>query len=544
MDDMDDMGLLREYALRNSEPAFATLVARHIDLVYSAALRHLGHHHRAEEITQAVFVILARRARSLGPGTVLPGWLFQTTRLTAANYLRTEIRRARREQEAYMQSNPDENSSDVWQQMAPMLNDVIAGLGEKDRNAIVLRFLKGKEYKEVAAALGGTEEAAQMRVSRALEKLRKLFARRGVVLTTAGLSSVITSHVTQAAPIGFAASVAATAVQDTALTAATLTLVKGTLKVMAWTKVKFAIGASVVALLAYQYHQNSAQARQLASARENLRGSIEALAAQESRIAGLEQQTAAMVENRRSQELELERLRARRKATANPDRSRSAARAPTTLLSATLQDPEAREILRRQMVEGYRFRYGPFAEDLHVGPEEGEKLVQAAGDGAIKILEAVAAFTDGKITADAALKVEAEAIQNGTNQVRLTLGEEALAKFEDYTRTYPARALVEQFNNQLGPFPISADQRARLSEVFLAEPIEVTRQLAGEIPVELVVSPEQINRRFEQQAAINRRILEKAAEFLAPDQLETLALIQTNNLTAQKRDVLRMLRKF
>jgi RNA polymerase sigma factor (sigma-70 family) len=105
MQAMDDIELLREYSLRHSEEAFATLVSRHIDLVYSVALRHVGKHHQAEEITQAVFVILARKARSLGPGTILPGWLFRTARLTAANYVRTEIRRTRREQEAYMQSN-------------------------------------------------------------------------------------------------------------------------------------------------------------------------------------------------------------------------------------------------------------------------------------------------------------------------------------------------------------------------------------------------------------------------------------------------------
>src|SRR5512135_3050220 len=111
----DDMGLLREYAWGHSEEAFATLVRRHIDLVYSAAMRQVGNHHQAEEITQAVFVILARKARSLGAGTVLPGWLFRTARLTAANYVRAEIRRARREQEAYMQSNPSEKPSDLWQ---------------------------------------------------------------------------------------------------------------------------------------------------------------------------------------------------------------------------------------------------------------------------------------------------------------------------------------------------------------------------------------------------------------------------------------------
>jgi len=161
----------------------------------------------------------------------------------------------------------------------------------------------------------------------------------------------------------------------------------------------------------------------------------------------------------------------------------------------------------------------------------------------MKILEAVASFTDGKMTAEAALSVEAEAIQNATNQVRLKLGEEGLAKFEDYTRAYPAQALVQQFDKQLGPFPINAYQREGLSKIIQDEPIELTRQLAGEIPVEMVVFPEGLDQRFEQQAEINRRILQKAAEFLAPDQLETLALMQANNLSAQKRNVLRMLRK-
>src|SRR5262245_60122309 len=116
MQAMHDIDLLREYALRHSEQAFATLVSRHIDLVYSAAYRRVSNHHQAEEITQAVFVVLARKAHSLSRETILPGWLFQTARLTAANYLRTEIRRARREQEAFMQSNPNEDSDpELWQ---------------------------------------------------------------------------------------------------------------------------------------------------------------------------------------------------------------------------------------------------------------------------------------------------------------------------------------------------------------------------------------------------------------------------------------------
>src|SRR4051812_44078212 len=104
MQTMDDRELLQEYATQKSEEAFATLVERHINMVYSVALRHAGNAHHAEEITQAVFVILAKKAASLSRGTILSGWLFHTARLTANNFLRTEIRRSRREQEAYMRS--------------------------------------------------------------------------------------------------------------------------------------------------------------------------------------------------------------------------------------------------------------------------------------------------------------------------------------------------------------------------------------------------------------------------------------------------------
>jgi RNA polymerase sigma factor (sigma-70 family) len=539
MPEMDDMALLRDYALRNSERAFSILVSRHIDLVYSAALRQVGNHHSAEEITQAVFVILARKARSLSSETVLPGWLFRTARLTAANHMRSEIRRARREQQAFMQSNPSDDSDQLWEQMTPLLNDLIDDLREKDRNALILRFLKGKDYREVAVTLGATEEAAQMRVSRALQKLRRLFAKRGVAISATALGAIITTHGTHAAPAGFAASVATAAMQGTAVTASTLTLVEGTLKIMAWTKLKFAIAAGVVAVLAYQYHQNSVQAQQLASARQTLQGQTESFTALEGRIAELNQQTAAISETRDAQQRELDRLRARLKPAANP-----ASTTPVTLLSAMLQDATTREMLRTKIVEIYRSRYTPFALQLNLDPDQGEKLIQMAGDGAMKILEAVAAFTKGELTADAALNVEAETIRNATNQVRLALGDEGFAKLQEYNRTWPARSLLDQFDKQLGPFPVSAYQRAGLANIVQAEQLDATRELTGDISVTLVVHPEELAQRFELQSQINQRILQRSADLLSPDQLETLALMQTNNLTAQRGEILRMLRKF
>src|SRR5579863_2969124 len=144
MADMNDMELLREYDRLGSEEAFAQLVKKHVNLVYSVALRRVGVPSHAEEITQVVFVILARKARSLRAGTILEGWLHETTRLTALDFLRRERRRQLREQEAYMQSSIQSQREDqTWEQLAPLIDEAIGRLGEKDRDALMLRFFNG-----------------------------------------------------------------------------------------------------------------------------------------------------------------------------------------------------------------------------------------------------------------------------------------------------------------------------------------------------------------------------------------------------------------
>ncbi len=245
------MELLRQYVHRNSDEAFAALVTRHVNMVYSAALRKTGNASAAEEITQAVFIILARKAGRLGQNTVLPGWLYQTARLTAANFLRTEIRRARREQEAYVQARLNESESEVWLQIIPLLEDAMGRLGEKDRNAIVLRFLEGKSMQEVGSIIGSSENAAKKRVGHALEKLRKFFAKRGVVSTTAIIAGAMSANSVQAAPAILAKSITAAAfAKGAAASGSTLTLIKGALKLMAWTKLKTGAVVGVAVILA------------------------------------------------------------------------------------------------------------------------------------------------------------------------------------------------------------------------------------------------------------------------------------------------------
>ena len=251
MQDLADTQLLGRYAEQDSEEAFATLVNRHVNLVYSTAFRKTGNTHAAQEIAQAVFIILAKKARSLRRETVLAGWLYHATRLTASNYLRGEIRRAHREQEAFMQSQTDGPALDLWPQIAPLLDDAMGGLGKNERDALALRFFEGKSFAEIAAAVGSTENAAKKRVGYALEKLRKYFGRRGVDSTTVALEETISTHSMIAAPAGLAAAITAGALAHGATaSASTLTLIKGALKLMAWTKLKTAGIAGAAALVA------------------------------------------------------------------------------------------------------------------------------------------------------------------------------------------------------------------------------------------------------------------------------------------------------
>lgn len=250
MQELDDISLLREYLDRGSEAAFAALVARHIDKVYSIALRRTRNPHQAEEITQAVFVILARQARQLGSRVILSGWLCRTAQLTAVTFIRSETRRLRREQEAFMQNPLVETGSEVWPQIEPLLDTAMAELSEADHHAVVLRFFDGKSLKEVGAALGSSEPAAKMRVNRAVEKLRRFFGRRGIVVPVAVLTAALSASSVQAAPAALAKTATLVALTKGATASPpTVTLINGVLKFMAWTKAKTALVVGVVTLL-------------------------------------------------------------------------------------------------------------------------------------------------------------------------------------------------------------------------------------------------------------------------------------------------------
>jgi RNA polymerase sigma factor (sigma-70 family) len=213
----DDARLLQAYVGSGSDEAFGELVSRHIDVVYSAALRvGAGDAHLAEDVTQMVFADLARKARRLPPNVVLAGWLYRHSYFTACKSVRAERRRKAREQAALEMNAVQHEPEASWEEIAPLLDDAINELAPADQEAVVLRFFQKRDFRSIAISLGITEDTAQKRVSRALDKLQVILKGRGAVLTTAALGTVIATEATVAAPVGLAISVASASIASIA----------------------------------------------------------------------------------------------------------------------------------------------------------------------------------------------------------------------------------------------------------------------------------------------------------------------------------------
>jgi len=217
----DDAALLRCYAEERSEEAFAEFVQRHLGLVYAAALRRTsGDEHRASEVAQQVFATVARRAAVLARHDSLTGWLYTATRNAALNLRRDEQRRRIREHAAQTMielltaSAPEVD----WDRLRPVLDAAMDELNDWDREAVLLRFFEGRAFAEVGTKLGLTENAARMRVDRALDKLRELLAKRGITSTTAALAVVLANQAGVAAPVGLAATVTSAALAGASAT--------------------------------------------------------------------------------------------------------------------------------------------------------------------------------------------------------------------------------------------------------------------------------------------------------------------------------------
>jgi RNA polymerase sigma factor (sigma-70 family) len=255
---LSDHDLLRDYVTTGAQDAFAELVRRHVDLVYGAARRQVGRDaHLAEDVTQAVFLMLATKARAgaIGPNVVLAGWLYNATRYAAANATKIEARRRHHERKGSLMTRPTHDvdgapiapadpAADAdapWTNIAPLLDGALAKLAAADRDAVLLKYIQGKSHRDVGHAMGVSEEAARKRVHRALARLRTLLARRGVAVPAAALATLLATNATEAAP----ATLLTSSASVVAPPAAAAALAKSTLTTVAVVKAK--VAAALVA---------------------------------------------------------------------------------------------------------------------------------------------------------------------------------------------------------------------------------------------------------------------------------------------------------
>ena len=272
MNEKSDVQLLRDYAEGGHEAAFRELVERYAGLVYAGALRQVASPDLARDIAQSVFTDLARKARLLVDQTAgdrpLAGWLHRSTRYAALNHGRDSRRRIANERQAMEQLIINSETAPAWENIRPLLDEALDSLDEDDREALLLRYFKNQDFHAVGLALGVSDDTAQKRVSRAVERLRDYFSRRNVTIGAGTWTALLAANAVQAVPAGLAAAFAATALAGTGAyvtaVAATKTAALATLpKVLAAGALAIALGTVI-----YQTHQNGILRQQVHDAQQ------------------------------------------------------------------------------------------------------------------------------------------------------------------------------------------------------------------------------------------------------------------------------------
>ena len=472
----DDSDLLRRYVETGSEAAFAELVQRKVNLVYSAALRQVhGDAPLAEEVTQTVFIDLARKARSLARHATLAGWLYTSTRFAATKAMRSHQRWQNRNREAQAMHDiihPTASPQPGWEQLRPVLDAALADLGERDREALLLRFFEDHPLAQVGARIGLSENAARMRVDRALDKLRAALARRGVTSSAAALSLVLSQQAVMAAPVGLAASATSAALASAALTAGGVAAGAKLLSFMAMTKLQAGaagvIGLALATALFLQHQDNT-----------RLRDENDRLHSHEQELATLR------ADNRRLADQVASAARAPRTAVAG-NLPPSGAGAPAMRTQAATvtngkftmafspDDPEMVRLMDIQQKGQLEGRYGALFKALDLPPAQRDQLKKLLLDQQNLVRDLLAAgkaqgLSDEDIRANlpAMIQKSRADIDSGLHDL---LGDASYQQYQQYQNTLPQRSLVDQLASRLNSTatPLTGQQMEQMVQILAA----------------------------------------------------------------------------
>jgi len=495
---LTDAELLAKYSSAGSESAFAEIVRRHLDAVYSSALRRVGGDRQlAEDISQQVFSTLARNAGPLTTHPLLIGWLYRSTRNAAANLVRTEQRRKQREAEAAAMNDslsipaaePD------WNRVAAVLDTVIDQLGESDRRAILLRFIDRRAFAEVGQRLGVSEDAARMRVERALEKLRQRLARRGVRSSAAALSLALGEHAVLAAPTGLAGSIAAASVTAATVAGGSGAATFGVVQLMTKTKLSILI-ASAIALVAalsltgWEIRNRANAEADLAAARRDFAAESDQLRLAQSNLISQAQKLSAAKP-------------ASARAEAVPENDPAAA--GKAFLS---RHPEVRRALEDYARARINSTYGPLFKALNLTPAQIDRFQELMMSRYVQTTRdsngLAAVFRPGPDAVDGS---------NTGGSLRELLGQSGWKTYLDYSHTTDARDFTIGVAGELwaSGSPLSPDQSEQL--------VQLLRQTrSNENHGGPLLSQHFLPIATYDWAALN----EKAQQFLTPPQMEAL----------------------
>jgi RNA polymerase sigma factor (sigma-70 family) len=542
-----DQQLLDAFAGTRSEAAFTELVERHVNLVYSAALRMVCDAHLAEDVTQGVFVALAQNAARLTHRPVLAGWLHRTAQNLAANTVRSEVRRRAREQEAATMHEllaPDPEAS--WEELAPHLDAALGELNEADRDALLLRYFEKKSAPEIAAILGISQEAAQKRVTRATDRLRQDFAKRGVAAGAAGLAVLISANAVQSAPAGLAVTISTAALAGSAVSSSVIVTAT---KIIAMTTLQKTLVTAAIAILAGAGIYEARQAAQLRRQVQTTAASAD-LAAQLSqvqherddatnRIAALTAELAAAKKN----PAEVLKLRGEVGAL----RQEKAIAGNTSALNKITADPATRKSLREQQKIAMSAIYSDLAKSLKLSPDQTAKFNDLIADHVMSSVDLITQALHDHLGRADVDQLFAGADATLQNQLQDLIGADGLARYQDYTQNLLSTLTAAQFAGSLSGDPDAvAEKKSQLMQAMqqaaqsalTSAGLPANYQTIPMLNFANIASPDEGDQSLQLMDSIYAQTAAQASAFLSADELGKFQQFRTNAITSTQSQLL------